>query len=302
MNRVRDIFIKILHPHKKSVYFLSILSFVVLIYVFATNNQENMLAYVIYGMSAYSLIIWMVHVPILLHSLKQCIMKSALIKALHKTKLGRKYMYDMSFRGSISIYQGMIANLVYAVFRVITGVIYASVWFISMAVYYMALVCLKIYLIRKYRHSRGKNMQYEYMCYKNMAYMLLILDIPMAGIIIQMVVTNIGFYYPGTLIYLSALYTFYVMILSIVNIVKYRKVGSPILSASKILNFVSAMISILCLQTSMISRFSVNGELYRRQMNAITGGCIYAIVIIVVFYMLLRVKKMQGMVKYNEQK
>lgn len=109
--------------------------------------------------------------------------------------------------------------------------------------------------------------------------------------IVLMVKTNSGFFYPGYLIYLSALYTFCTMIMSVMNLVKFRRLGSPILSASKILNFISAMMSILGLQTAMISRFSEKGEDYRRMMNAITGGFVYGIVILIAISMLLHSRK-----------
>ena len=102
---------------------------------------------------------------------------------------------------------------------------------------------------------------------------------------------NSGFTYPGYIIYLSALYTFYTMITVVVNVVKFRKSGSPILSAAKILNFISAMMSILGLQTAMISRFSENGDNYRKTMNAITGGFVYCIVIFVAVFMLICSRK-----------
>lgn len=35
------------------------------------------------------------------------------------------------------------------------------------------------------------------------------------------------------------------------------------------------------LQTAMISRFSENGEAYRKMMNTITGGFVYGIVIVI---------------------
>ena len=66
------------------------------------------------------------------------------------------------------------------------------------------------------------------------------------------------------LLCMSAFYTFYTMVISVLNLVKFRKLGSPILSAAKVLNFIAAMMSILGLQTAMISRFSENGEAYRK--------------------------------------
>ena len=82
------------------------------------------------------------------------------------------------------------------------------------------------------------------------------------------------------------MYTFYTIILSVVNLVKYRRLGSPILSAAKILNFVAALMSLLGLQTAMISQFSTEGENYRRMMNAMTGGSVWLAVILIAVYML----------------
>lgn len=127
--------------------------------------------------------------------------------------------------------------------------------------------------------------------------MLFLLNIPMGGMIVLMVKTNSGFSYPGYVIYLSALYTFYAMAVSIVNLAKFRRLGNPLLSAAKALNFVSAMMSVLGLQTAMIARFSQNGDDYRKMMNAITGGSVWGIVILVAIYMLLRSRRMETKVK-----
>ena len=102
----------------------------------------------------------------------------------------------------------------------------------------------------------------------------------MTGMTVLMARTNSGFSYPGSILYLSALYTFYAVAVSIVDLVKFRRLGSPILFAAKVLNLISAMMSVLGLQTSMISRFSENGECYRQIMNAITGGAVYGMVLI----------------------
>lgn len=126
-------------------------------------------------------------------------------------------------------------------------------------------------------------------------FFLFFLNIPMGGMILLMVQTNSGYSYPGYIIYVSALYTFYTMTVSIINLVKFGKLGNPILSAAKVLNFISAMMSILGLQTAMISQFSKNGESYRKMMNMITGGSVYGIVILIAVYMLLHSKKTKRM-------
>ena len=47
----------------------------------------------------------------------------------------------------------------------------------------------------------------------------------------------------------------------------------------------------------MISRFSENGEVYRKMMNTITGGFVYGIVIVIAITMLLHSKKSQKKVE-----
>ena len=115
----------------------------------------------------------------------------------------------------------------------------------------------------------------------------------MGGMIVLVVLTDSGYSYPGYVIYLSALYTFYTIILAIVNLVKFRKLGSPILSAAKVLSFVAALMSLLGLQTAMISQFSTEGEDFRRRMNAITGGGVWIAVILAAVTMLLHSRKMK---------
>lgn len=210
-------------------------------------------------------------------------------------------MNDQMFRNSVSIYQGMAVNFLYMLFRFVTAARYASVWFFSMAVYYMLLCIMRAYLAFGYRRREEKGMVYELRCYRRIAAMLLILNIPMGGMIVLMVQTNSGFTYPGYLIYLSALYTMYIIALSVANLVKFRKIGSSILSASKVLNFVSAIMSVLGLQTAMIARFSSNGEVYRKMMNTITGGVVFFIVMVTVAVMMVQSSKIKQEVKRNEK-
>ena len=211
-------------------------------------------------------------------------MTSRIMRKVSKSKITGRYLNDLAFRGSVSIYQGVAVIVFYVVFRIVAGIRYASVWFISMAVYYLVLGCLRAYLIVCYRR---RDPELEHRCYHTTAWLLFLLNVPMGGMIVLMVRTDSGFSYPGYIIYLSALCTFYTMVTSIQNLVKFRKLGSPILSAAKVLNFIAAMMSILGLQTAMISRFSENGESYRKMMNAITGGFVYGIVILIAVIMLL---------------
>lgn len=297
MEQAKMFFQKLLHPSKWVLIFVPPLSFAALIFIFATQTTRSVSAYMIYCMSAYSLTIWLAALSRLIKKMKTAIMTSRIMRKVSRSKITGRYLNDLAFRGSVSIYQGAAVNVFYVVFRIVAGIRYASVWFISMAVYYLVLGCLRAYLIVCYRR---RDPELEHRCYHTTAWLLFLLNVPMGGMIVLMVRTNSGFSYLGYIIYLSALYTFYTMVTSIQNLVKFRKLGSPILSAAKVLNFIAAMMSILGLQTAMISRFSENGESYRKMMNAITGGFVYGIVILIAVIMLLCSRKTRKKVEMIE--
>lgn len=284
MGWARKLLQKLLHPPGWVLIFVPLLSFAALAAVFIRQCPENILVYLIYSLSAYSLTIWLAALPGLTKRAKSAMMGSKLMRKAAASPIMGRYFKGLAFRGSISIYQGIAVNLFYVAFRIMAAIRYVSVWFLSMAVYYLVLGGLRAYLIVCYRR---RTPELERRCYHTTAWFLFLLNIPMGGMIVLMVRTDSGFSYPGYVIYLSALYTFYTMITSAINLIRFRRLGSPILSAAKVLHFVAAMMSILGLQTAMISRFSENGENYRRMMNAITGGFVYGIVILIAIYMLL---------------
>ena len=284
MKRTQEIAHRSLHPPKWVLLILPPIVFAALTHVLL-SGKSGLPAYLSYGMSAYCLVIWVLPIPQLF-----CKAKAHIIRCLNGTAFGRSYVGSLAFRGSVSLYSGMATNFLYVVFRIFVDIRCASVWFITIAVYYLLLGLMRLSLIASYRR---RNTISELRCFRCIAWELFALNIPMGGMILLMVLTDSAYSYPGYVIYLSALYTFYTVILSVVNIVRFRKLGSPILSAAKVLNFVAALMSLLCLQTAMIAQFSSDQEHFRRKMNALTGGGVWFAVIAVAVYMLLHSRKMK---------
>ena len=283
MKRAGSIWKSMVYPSGGVLVCVPLLSFAALAVSFAYAKIRNALTYVIYGLSAYFLLILTAACPRLLRSLKTAVRKTRLAQWLAAREEVERYAHDLAFRGSVGIYQGVAVNLCYVVFRIAAGIRYTSVWFISMAAYYLVLGGLRVYLIVCYRR---RTPALEARCYRRTAWLLFLLNIPMGGMIALMVRANASFSYPGTIIYASALYTFYTMALAIANLVKYRRLGSPILSAAKVLNLVSTMMSILGLQTAMISQFDPGNEAFRKTMNTMTGSVVYGVVILIALWML----------------
>lgn len=293
MKKLPTVIDRALHPPKPVLLLLPPLVFSALIYIFVTERNDSVSAYPIYGMSAYCLTIIVLPLPRLLRN-----GKAAVMRRINGTAFGKRYVGDLAFRGSVGIYLGTAIDAFYVIFRLFMGIRYASVWFISVAVYYLVLGMIRLSLILSFRHRENVS---ELHCYRRTAWLLFVLNIPMGGMIALMVWANSGFTYPQYVIYLSAMYTFYTMAMSVVNLVKYRRLGSPILSAAKILNFIAALMSVLCLQTAMIAQFSAEGRGFRRTMNTVTGGVVWIGVILTAVYMLRHSKKAKDGVKTLEQ-
>ena len=293
MKKAKKLLTKLLYPPIWMRMLLPFLTFPALIYIFFSRKENSMPAYVVYAISAYCLVILVIHIPKLFKRIK-----STARHKISNTKFGGKYLNDLAFRGNISIYQGMLVNFFYVIFRIAVGILHASVWFIAMAVYYLILGGIRLFLVHGYRHCNEKQ---EVRYYHTTAWFLFLLNIPMGAMILLMVWKNNGYSYPGYVIYISAMYTFYTLIISVINLVRFRKLGNPILSAAKVLNFIAALMSLLGLQTAMIAQFSADEEHFRRVINACTGTGIWATVIITAIYMLIRSKKLQCEVVSPEQ-
>lgn len=118
---------------------------------------------------AYSLTIWIAAVPAWIRRLRNTVQSSRPVQKLTHTAFVERYQNDLAFRGSIGIYEGIAVNFFYVVFRIVAGIRYASVWFLSIAVYYLVLGCLRTYLAVCYRHRTPLR---EYRCYRTTAWLL----------------------------------------------------------------------------------------------------------------------------------
>ena len=285
MKKICRVLHRFIHPPGWVLVLLPPVTFAALIYVLLNDDTNSLPTYMIYYMSAYSLTIWVVPLPRLYRKIKK-----AVLRMLTATPFGCKYVGDLAFRGSVSIYQGMAANFLYVGFRIIVGISCTSPWYISVTVYYFLLGVMRLFLILNYQKGCES---FELRCYRQTAWMLILLNIPMGGMIVLMVLTDSGYFYPGYVIYLSAMYTFYTFAVSVINIVRFRKLGSPVLSAAKDLNFVAALMSLLGLQTAMISQFSPERNNFRILMNAVTGGVVWCTVILIAVYMLFHSRTMK---------
>lgn len=267
---------KLLFPRLWMIIILLGVSVFGLLSILINHNDLTVFAYFLYMISAYTLIVIVIKILGVYLQIKT---------KIYKNKYIQKYINDKQYRGEIMIYIGLLMNLIYVIFRMTTAYIYQSVWFLSIGFYYFVLCLVRFHLLRKVKKTLNNKKQLY--TYKMTGYLIILLNIAMLGMIIQMMVGNKSYIYPGYIIYVSALYTFYDFINAIINIITYKKFNNPILSASKLLNLTGAMMSVYTLQTAMLSQFSINQQQFTDMMNTITGISVIILTFVIALYMII---------------
>ena len=201
----------------------------------------------------------------------------------------------------MNLYCSLAVNLLYVVLNAILAVVFDTNWFALFAVYYAILAVMRFLLVRYVsKNGIGASHLGELHRARLCAYILLTVNLALSGAVLMMVYFHRGFVYQGILIYVMALYTFYTTTTAIIDIVKYRKYGSPVMSMSKIIKMAAALISMLSLETAMFSQFGEDMAIEnQRIMIMATGAGIAVIIVTWAIYMIIRTTKEIRSLKEN---
>lgn len=266
---------------------ISIPSYVLVIYALAAENVNPAVTYVSYLLSAYALVITITGITGVVRFIRQGIDKHPLVRKALSIPLISRYLKEDMFRAETALYQGVFINLLYAGIKMFSGIFYRSVWFITLAVYYILLAIMRASLLH-YVRKAGKNDVSGWRRYRLCGIILMFMNIALAGIVILVVYQNSGFEYPGMLIYVMAMYAFYATIMAVRNVVKFRKYGSPVMSAAKVISLTAALVSMLSLETAMLTQFgAADDPEFRKIMTASTGAVISLIVLGMAVFMIV---------------
>lgn len=284
----RTFFKKLLFPPLWLLLLLVLLSAAALTAVFVQGLTESPIAYVSYVLSFYTLCVLTLYCSMVLPKQYQRLRQSTA-----KLPLLHRYMTDALFRTHISLYAALTVNLLYAGANLLSWALYHSMWFVVLAVYYVILSVMRFLLVRYvHSHKLGENRLGELHRAQLCSAILLLLNFVLTGAVMMILYQNKGFSYHGILIYVMALYTFYITIHAIVNLVKYRKYRSPVMTTSKVISLSAALVSVLALETAMLSQFGMDMTAENKWlMIALTGAGISVVVIILSIYMIVKTAK-----------
>lgn len=201
----------------------------------------------------------------------------------------RRWLTDRRLRLNVTLTGNVLWNGAYAALQLGLGWYHRSFWFGFLGVYYLCLTLTRIILVGySRRHALGQDLPAELGRYRLCGWVLLILNLALTVRIFLMLRDHrLVAHHQITTIAMAA-YTFTSLTMAGVNLFRYRKYRSPVLSASKAISLASALVSLLSLEGTMLVSFG-DGTMTRGTellFLSLTGGGVSAIIVAMAIYML----------------
>ena len=199
-----------------------------------------------------------------------------LLMTVKKTSFGAQFLEDYTFRTILTTMPSFIINVAYTVYNGVIGIVNQSSWFITMAVYYSLLGVMRYHAVNTGRKiSRMKDQKLirkkELAVIKTDGILLLLLNLALSGVVLLTIEKGRAKAYSEIMAISIAAYTFYKTTMAVINMVKVRKMQSPILITIRNIGVADALVSMLTLQTTMLASFQNTSNLDVNRMNALTG-------------------------------
>ena len=288
---------KLLFPPIWLMVILVLVSAVALVFVFVGGMEATIPAYIIYVLAFYTLIVVTVFCAMVLP--KQY---STIKQKIYDNPFGNRYMTDRVFRAGFSLSVSFVISMLYVGINLWSWHTLKSYWFMVLAVYYVIMAVMRFLLVRYVRIQKiGTSILGEWKRSRICACILLLINLSLSGAVLMILYQSKGYDYPGIMIYVMALYTFYSTIHAVVDIVKYRKLGSPVMSTAKIVSLSGALVSMLNLETAMFAQFGAGlAPAHQRIFIILTGAGVSITVVTLSVILIVNANKEIRRIKNGE--
>ena len=290
---------KLLFPPIWLSVMLVIFSTGALICVFVKGMEESIIAYIIYVVSFYALVVlgalcWKV-IPRRYRAVKS---------KMNENKYVNMYLSDAVFKNNIGLFRSLGINIIFVLVNIVSACVYRTFWFGIFAMYYAIIAMIHFLLVIYVRKNQiGKNRRGELRRARLCAGILMTVNLVLTGSILMMVFFDRGFNYKGILIYVVATYTFYITYAAVHDMIRYRKYQSPVMSITKITKLATALFSMLFLETAMFAQFGAETSAeVKKLMIMLTGAGISVAIVTMAIYMIVQTTREIKQYKHNKER
>lgn len=208
-------------------------------------------------------------------------------------KIFNKWMsLPVSVRSTITALTAFAVNAVNAGVNLVLGIILSNLWLLALAGFYACLgfarggiILRNAKTIMDKSLTDGQKHARNLHAYTFAGAFLFVMTAALIVIIVFIVRDGAAFEKSGLMIYYFAGYTTYKIIFSAISAGKARKLEDFSVKAIRNLNLADAVVSLLALQTALLSAFAYGADV--AWANGVTGGCVCAFVLYLAVYMMV---------------
>ncbi len=271
----------LLWPPMALLFLLLPVAVAALVYAFLRLEEQSALRIGAYALSAYTLTVWCVRIPAIVRWISQF---------KRSNPYARRWLSDTRLRVNVTLCGNAVWNLAYGALQLGLGIYHGSFWFWALAVYYASLAVMRLSLLRcTLRHAPGADMGRELRHYRGCGRVLLLTNLALSVIVFFMVFRGRTVRHHEITTIAMAAYTFTSLTMAIINLIKYRRLGSPAFSASRAISLASACVSMLTLEGTMLETFS-GAEMTawtKTVFLGLSGLAICALIVAMAIYMIV---------------
>lgn len=269
----------LIYPHVAVIWVLLSISVVFLTISLVYLNSTSILSIISYLVAFYELLVICFRIPSIIKYFKN-------IK--NENKIINKIVSDIHLRMNLSLYGTLAFNVAFGLFQLALGIYNHSLWFYAMSAYYVVLAVIRFFILKHTRRfGLNEECVRELKLYILCGWLLLVLNLALAVILFFMIYYHQTFSHHEIITITIAAYTFVSFTFSIVNSIRYRRFNSPTYSASKTISLVSACVSMLTLETTMLTTFGKENVVFNQIMMGCSGGVVMTFVLTMAIYMIV---------------
>ncbi len=276
---------------KKQPLFVAFLSFIlaiifIILSILTVTERiivNNFIDIIIYALAFISLIYLIIFS---IYNYKR--IKEYFYNLLCKFKYTRRFVTDYNFRTAFLSSFSLILNLAFICYYFGFTIFNFSYWYLTLSAYYFILFMIREMSLYDYVNNKNKPKKII-QTYRRSGLLLLCLPILMITMYIQMPEQDIDI---NTNIhaYVMALITFYKLIMGSYNWFKARKKRDLITRSLRNINLTEALVSLLNLETTLITLFGTGNQTFDNNIISITNYIMVSICILIGLSMVIRAR------------
>lgn len=249
-------------------------------------------AYISYVLATYTLTVVCLRIPRIVHRVQRLQQQNPYLQRWRK---------DPRLRVNLSLLGALLWNTGYAALQLGLGVVHRSFWFYALAAYYFSLAWIRFFLIRySSRNKPGADLTAEWRRYRACGWVFLLMNAAISGMIFYMIARERTVQHHFITTIALAAYTFFTFTKACIQLKKYRRYQSPVFSAAKAVSFTAACVSMLTLESTMLTTFQ-SAEMtatVQKRFLSISGFCVAALILAMAIYMIVQgTKQLQNQKK-----